>query len=51
MLELGKRVSLLLVVTMAVHDICTHIDGDANEDCVVHTSGIRTWILVLSILD
>ena len=44
MLEVGERVSLLLVVTMAVHEICTHIDWDCQW-------GLRSTIQVDSNLD
>ena len=53
MLEVGERVSLLLVVTIAVHEICTHIDwdcqwglrstsqGDSNLDIFFSHLGLR----------
>ena len=49
--EVGERESLLSVVTILVHKFAPHIDGDANEDCAVHTRWIRTWIQQLFILD
>ena len=39
-MEVGEREDLLSVLIILVHDICTHIDGEANEDCKVHTGGI-----------
>ena len=52
MLEVGERVSLLSVVTIAVHEICTHtLIEIANEDCAVQARWIRTWISSLFILD
>ena len=32
--EIGERASRLSVVTIVLHDFASHIDGDANEDCV-----------------
>lgn len=48
MLEVGERVSLLSVVTIVVHEICT-INGlsISNEDCVVQPKGIQIWIIHL----
>ena len=28
-------------MTILVHEFAPHIDGDANEDCAVHTKWIR----------
>ena len=39
--EIGERASRPSVVTIVLHDIVPHIDGDANEDCVSKAGPIR----------